>query len=1342
MSLIKKNATSLKGTKKGNMPFTIIAVTLLLLAGAYGIVSSNIEKNEQNAEDITTELESIGDCIDSTESFIKRGLGEIILDISSDADRGTIDERIMEFDARADSWMEMNFPLTDGVVRVVLHDYDIALDSESLGTSELIPDGYIPSFLVAIGTYSATYECDSGKADRTIEFKTDGSCALPLIAEQGSLFEYALENDGSILAQMMVYQLTALAQYRVLNGYGSLQQYGDMGTVEILTEKDVSAAYGNSLRVLEAVYFRSGDLASFDHTDLGDLIAAPDGKVTIDISAIYSQALISVMDDVVLKWFDYLYGNIILNIADAVSDTLKNAWDSLTGFFKGTNDFSAAPYIREVMKDNGYSEKQYRYLNSGMTSYFQVASDIIGASFMIDAEFPDVDLMDWGNISNFKKEYREDTNEIREWIRNIVSTAAVSIGQDKAFGSIVFNVDDTDEETFLQTISRAVSEALDKGDDEVDRIFTSAISQQKIVDPFYAAIFSVISEDAYRIYDMAGYEANIREAIDEKVTSYGKGLEWTTAEIDVAVEDMMDSHSVRNEIERYKGDIDRCVSTFDSLNHVSGGQPGIIKKLCIGIFKSGALLTDFLTDVPSRIISICDEVQNNVSVNAYEGLIQLPGTETFVFNDSNGNTLTESLDMTMDSNPDIRVRGPNDNLDGCMHYVGFNEDTAASYCTIFSLSLRDELTYTATGSNALAVATDTNDSALNGSITVELELKIAVASGWGLAGVKEYTPSNTLFGDIWNALVELLSPLLEPLREIMNMIMEVLSVFNSALIQIAKYVATMVEMLYNAIMVPLEKLKDFIEGEFEKYISSSIGTIIGTVETILNISSSKQTVGFSFMGFTLMFSTKASTWESNTKNLLTVTLSCVFDDLSLKGSIDIKQKGSDSDKEFLIVGNIEVRGDDWNIDAEIDPLMKSTNHLISMNGTVRDVAFDVVAPELIQYKQVSLCLSDVPGLGMVLSNIPVFPGVSLALDAGLELKYNAPFENGLLINEFELNPSGEDAGFEWVEIYNASSKTVDMSGYTITSESNPETKTYIIEELELRPGARETIQLPGSFLNNRGSVLSPEGERIVLSDRNGNILDKTPASSDDYNDGRTWQRASDASIDWEFKSGTPDKKNSDGFLGNSAIKTQIIEIFKDAAIDTFKEMGNINNTGDLGEYFKRTMYAAIDAGIEALAGMIVEASIFVKVEFKDVASTVGSGFRVALSVDSGIIEQGLKCLVGEIGSLLFNLENPYGLNAKDVITDNVYFGVTVYAGMTAPNFVKGLDLYPQVKLGVSVSSNLSGLISVFGEDTGTWNVKAGVCIMDCPTAVIPSALDPDMALDSDLWLVKAEFHKA
>jgi hypothetical protein len=1356
-----RNIKRLKRSKDGSMPFVVIGVVLLIIGSAYAVMVTQAKDIEENADNMITELDSLDSAITETKTAVERGLGELIFKISTDPEGGSLEKREGTFNEHSSKWVKSNYPRTDRGVSVTIMDFKFVLEAEPLKlvTSDTFADGYTPSYLRATGYITAKFICATGTSVRTISISTDGTCALPLVAEKGSLFDLMVSGEGSALSQMMTHQLTALAQYRVLNGYGALAEYGSMGTMSIITTDDVMSSYNSSLKMLELLVFRcpsEGFPADLERIDLADILASKDGYVEIDLSAVYSQALISIIDDLVLKWFDYLYGNLVVDLADRITDGIRNAWDSLKGFFSGKNEFSAAPYIEQVMRDNGLDVGLYTRLYSGKSTSIKLpgfdlmidGKNVSISSLSITSAYPNVDLMGWGGITKFKSNYRGETNEIREWLRNTINTAAVNIGSTKALGTVRVPIDPTDNESFMETVKRTVDKALDKGNTEVERIMTSAIMEQKISDPFYAAIYKVITDDRDKIYGIATFKENIRSSISSALVSYFRSnwIEYTANDLEQAVDVLIHADSVKKAMTDYEGAVNSCLTGLKALQEVPGGNPSFIKTTSTAIFMVGVLFVDITTNVPERIRMLCTEAVENTNINPYSGPLDLPGTDSFKFVGAGGNTTVEKITFSTKSAPKVSVKGPNDNLKDCIHYVGFSENTGASYSTAFSVKVEDTLQYTLKSSGIIEETMGIYDSVYKGYSDVSMELKIVVGSGWGLAGVKNYTPSNHLLQDVWNGLLKILSPLLEPLRKVMSIIMDTISIMGSTLIEFAKYVASVVERLFNTLMSALEALAKFIEDSLNKLFSSILGLVVESVQKVVGSDPSKQAVSISYMGFTISIKIGSQDPVDNVKTLLTVSMGLTMGSLSVSGSVTIKQKDSGSGKELMLFGSAEVKGKMWYIAADIDPLMKCSNQILVIDGVVMGTSFYVVLPELVQYQHISFSLGGLPVIGALISNIPLpIPGLKASFDVGIDLKFNIPYDTGILINEFELNPPATDRGNEWIEIYNATKEEVDLTGYIVRAGSNPEKKSYTITDLTLSPWGRAVVYLPGSFLNNNGSALIPEGECVILYSPDGKEVDRTPIKKDTKNNDFTWQRMSDGAKEWVFAKGTPGQINCGGTYGGHQAKVYVLNLLKDTAISVFndmKTMKTIEDVDDLTEYFEEVVLRSVNEGIELFASCIIEAGIFVSLDITDYTSTVCAGVRLSLFVDSDFVEVGLKYLAREMGSFLLNIENPYGIRSLGVMFEHLYLGVTLYVGLTCPYFLKNLHLYPTPKIGIHFDTNLAGMARLVSSDLGKYKITAGVLVTDCPTILLPPSWNVDRTLESDLWLLKAEFSSA
>ena len=147
----------------------------------------------------------------------------------------------------------------------------------------------------------------------------------------------------------------------------------------------------------------------------------------------------------------------------------------------------------------------------------------------------------------------------------------------------------------------------------------------------------------------------------------------------------------------------------------------------------------------------------------------------------------------------------------------------------------------------------------------------------------------------------------------------------------------------------------------------------------------------------------------------------------------------------------------------------------------------------------------------------------------------------IIINEVELNPKGSDAGLgvggsginsksttgisgsqEYVELYNPTSQSIDISGWSIVPSAS--WKTYVIPE-------NITID-SGSFLafTHVNYWFKDFGDYVSLYDASGNLIDETPLLKDNDDESTSWQRITDGldtnSIsDWELKRMTPKSSN-------------------------------------------------------------------------------------------------------------------------------------------------------------------------------------------------------------------------
>lgn len=123
--------------------------------------------------------------------------------------------------------------------------------------------------------------------------------------------------------------------------------------------------------------------------------------------------------------------------------------------------------------------------------------------------------------------------------------------------------------------------------------------------------------------------------------------------------------------------------------------------------------------------------------------------------------------------------------------------------------------------------------------------------------------------------------------------------------------------------------------------------------------------------------------------------------------------------------------------------------------------------------------------------------------------------SGIVINEVELNPSGEGRIAEsapWVELYNTEHEEVDISGWSLSTPGGIETTI---------PSGTSVPAYGYYIVTERMQWLMTSNETLVLKDSQGREVDRTPPLSDTKDDEFTWSRDpdgrdTDSTLDWKF----------------------------------------------------------------------------------------------------------------------------------------------------------------------------------------------------------------------------------
>jgi len=132
-------------------------------------------------------------------------------------------------------------------------------------------------------------------------------------------------------------------------------------------------------------------------------------------------------------------------------------------------------------------------------------------------------------------------------------------------------------------------------------------------------------------------------------------------------------------------------------------------------------------------------------------------------------------------------------------------------------------------------------------------------------------------------------------------------------------------------------------------------------------------------------------------------------------------------------------------------------------------------------------------------------------------EHSGPY-NHVVINEFELNPPGDDKVMdEWVKLYNPTSSDVDIGGWSLLTN-----RIYWIipQGTVIESGGYYVCRSPWEEISDESSRLLNENESITLCPSLYDHIDITPVRSDLADDDRTWQRSPDGCDNWLFQKST------------------------------------------------------------------------------------------------------------------------------------------------------------------------------------------------------------------------------
>ena len=1361
------------------MPFSIIALALIVTSSLSIVLLSEIE---DGATDIGLTMDEIDEMAALSASARQKTEGLAWQALLTTCAGDTVNESAMveRFNHQLSALMASEFPIVRSgltaevnVSGVHLTFMRLALDPGDSPAS--IVGTYIPAYVGAEGNITIKVISKDGNLTRDYPLKGLGQVPWPLLKDRMDSFEREVNDGLGDLSSMVNYMLESLAAYRTLQGWGASVN-GARGLEETLTERDLLNALDLGLVLLQMEVFRSASpclgmrtdaldgqgcwdyvsaaLSGGGRIDPADLFLGLYGYDELDWRRVFSQALYSAVDKIALRWMEHLHLIDLLEIVETVGEKIYFAVNDLIDDVLDVNmaERRFKEWLEEEFEASGVPEQLYRYLGSdGPEETIQVRTGtmllldedweevpaLIGGDVVLD--IPKVDIMAWEGWGDFHEQYKKGTKEIISTIRSEIYAVAEQISMGLFLPSTILSLDPRDGKPFLEEIKASLSDALCNKERWLRPAIAAAEVSVTSMDPMAEAAKAELRENRDDILRR-------QEIIDTLVSSVAEQL-LSTAMASIPDASLLWDENLRAIEGRIiedgpwgvyaamEGAFERRAEFLEEqfVRGLSAGS-GDGRSSCLAevIARTGdptAGLGVVLTDDVNDLLS---EISHGLSLRGNQVEVDIPATPGFALLGTDGRVYHESLQVQV-SYPSMN--GPGERLVVSIadprHFQGGQgepqtHDTdlvsmkTASFQSTWGISFDGEVDVTVlSGGEAGEVV----PMELRRGIALGSEQTVTVLTAHALMGV-DYVNINTLGDHLSNVIEGLLRPIREGLEDISSGLRAVYRLIQSTIDRLIDTGKEVLEILSAKLGALVEQLQDFLR--------KAISTIEDKLAEVLLDIIGERSFRLCFLGVEMVIDVRPRDMMYREVSI-PASFSMAFRANGCR--IDVTTRLIKGPEEMSLLANASLLGDGWSVHAVIDPFMDVFQHMVEVRGIMDDACVELVMPEVLCYREVTFALSDIPGVGALLANIPLpIPGLKGSVDAGISLMVLEGRTDDVVINEYELNPAGEDAGREWVELYNPTSQVVDLAGWSL------ETRHGVQGALPLSgvllPGSRTVHHFPGQALDNMGEGF-PYEEGIVLRDEHGRRVDSTPFSTDCWNDGRTWQRAKDGVDRWEFRDGTKGTSNGKDHLSRFDLDP-LQQAFAAAVTESIYQL---TSTGPSMEGLALTLETAILRFGERLSSEALEKEVvigaYVEVAVTEASSTAKVGMRMEAVWRCGTLRDTLHDLVGSAGVVVASFGNPFrayldGLSGAD----GIWLGMSSFGAIGIPKMISapGLDL--EVRYQTTVSVNLGVLAMALGVRSPGWAVEAGAKVSGVPAAAVP-ALKVPMGTMADIWLCKA-----
>ncbi len=1360
---------------KAQMPFSIVAVLLLLLSSASIalIYGSDMQKERARIPQETLEdmMRAMDEGCEEVVRLAYSAAADTVLAVRS-LNSTEVQERFVS--ALALSLETAFSSAEEGISVEVMPNLSLVyLDgcmadplpqrSHGLSSSEM---GSIPAYVALVGNYTIEVHCPQGMLTKTTELEQDIYIPMPLLAYRLGQMSASMDCRGE-LESIVKYELAALAQDRVLRGYGSYAKTGPMSTEAILTSEDVIRAVEMALLLEELRLFHdlptsTGSaweavddrvLGQEGYIDPADLFLRSYGNDGIDLTSLVAQSLYARADAIVLRWMEYLG---FLELADLAEDIGKEVegglWSVVDLVTGGDRDqASMLSYISQAMTDAGFAEANYRWHNYGggdiivtLPSYRICLYDDAGkmvcpyfeGSYAVD--LPSVDLFaseEWGELFDT---YRSETHILAEGMRGYIEAIAQGIASHCNLPMMQLEMDPEDGLNYVQEIDRQLQEAFKDRSSWLDPALQSIEKIGKVRDGLAQAVIDFIDEHWIELMQV---NRSVYAAAQELSVTLASQLEgrpgFSSASIAEAQETILlflmgDAWGAREVLR--EGVLDRADPMLDMLNR------GLSKRYAevdpyLGLLANGLTFLPGLGTLTS--LSVMETVGGMADGLAAQGgelrMPLVPGglvltladgqqrTESIVVDRSTlrsasmGQASSLDVDMTLPWDFKRNTTYPNRHVTEVMNL------TSSPYLTQWGIKYEGQLEIVIRSGSA-----DIPYTSCSATISLGSCFNIVAFSGWGLKGVS-YEPTATLIGDIQGFLLKAWDFLEAAVLAVGGTMGNAFQIFNWLVEGLLSFSTQGLEALNDLFTEIIERMTGAISG----FLASMVGLV---AESFLALWGGT-VIDLSVLGLDLSIHiAPQDSVLAGVKDLIRVDIEQSLMGITLVSSLRVLRLASG---DHAMAAAVSLGEEDWRVGITIDPSCRVFSHEVEVRGYLGGSVLEVFFPEVERSEKISLALSDIPGMSQLLKCIPSpLPGTKFHIDASMELSFNVPHRTGVMINEVELNPQGQDRSREWVELINPTDEAVDLNGWTLVSSRGQAHVEMLSGTLEAH-GMR-VHQFTGQALDNGDVEGFPLQESLALLDEDGNRVDSAPWLQDLKDDGWTWQRTYDGSSSWEMREGSRGETNgrvlsADADLAD--VTALVVDCFQRSAQ---KYIGSGMDVTTLRELVADALYCLEDRMLDSMEKAISSLRFSLELGLDDVTGSLGGGLFAALVYDGKAIRDCLEWFVDMIGEVLRDPLNPQAAGSRvpvpiTTLADHVFVEAGGYVQVSAPDLLEDI-VGIKITVKAVVRVNIGTVVHIC-QDMGS-AVHFGLVAGGFPGGSIRTPFGLAAEDSYDVWLLK------